>query len=147
MRLTRFTDYALRVLIYLGLRNDGRVTIREIARVYEISRNHLMKVVSNLTRMGYLDAQRGPGGGIALGRPASEINLADVINDMEEDMNLVACFSEKGECTIKPVCRLKYALEKAMGAYITTLEDYTLQDLLEPRNKLAEMLDIPQPQG
>ena len=143
MRLTRFTDYSLRVLIYLGLRNDDRVTIREIAKVFEISRNHLMKVVSNLTRMGYLEARRGPGGGISLARPAVEINLADVIIDMEEDMNLVTCFSEQGQCVIKPVCRLRCALEKAMKAYVNTLKDYSLQDLLEPRSKLGELLEIP----
>lgn len=143
MKFTRFTDYALRVLIYLGLRSDGRVTIREIARVYEISRNHLMKVVSNLTRLGYLDAQRGPGGGIALARPAREISLADVIRDMEQDMNPVSCFGEPGVCVIKPTCRLRNVLEEAMSAYVGTLERYSLQDLLEPRNKLAEMLEIP----
>ena len=74
MRLTRFTDYSLRVLIYLGLEQDRLVTIRSISDAYAISRNHLMKVVSLLTRMGYLNAQRGPGGGIRLARPPSEIN-------------------------------------------------------------------------
>ena len=88
MKLTRFTDYSMRVLIYLGL-HGGRVTIREISESYGISRNHLMKVVSMLTRMGYLSARRGPGGGIALARPASEICLADVIIDMEDDLNMV----------------------------------------------------------
>lgn len=143
MKFTRFTDYALRVLMYLGVRSDGRVTIREIARAYDISRNHLMKVVSNLTRLGYLDAQRGPGGGIALARPAREISLADVIRDMEQDMNPVSCFGEPGDCVIKPICHLRDVLEEAMSAYTGTLELYSLQDLLEPRNRLAEMLEIP----
>lgn len=142
MRLTRFTDYSLRVLIYLGLRTDSRVTIREISGAYDISRNHLMKVVSNLARMGYLDARRGPGGGISLARPASEINLADVIRDMEEDLDMVTCFSPDGQCTIKPVCRLKDALGRALEAYITTLEEYNLQDLLEPGRGLRSLLEI-----
>jgi len=142
MKFTRFTDYALRVLIYLGLRDDGRVTIREIAEAYDISRNHLMKVVSNLTRMGYLDARRGPGGGIALARSPAEINLADVIRHMEQELYPVSCFSEPGLCVIKPVCRLRDALAEALAAYLDSLEKYSLQDLLEPRNELARLLMI-----
>jgi len=142
MKFTRFTDYALRVLIYLGLRNDGRVTIREIAQSYDISRNHLMKVVSNLTRMGYLDARRGPGGGISLARPAAEINLASVIRDMEQDMIPVSCFGEPGLCVIKPVCRLRNVLKEAMTAYLDTLECYSLEDLLAPRGRLMDLLEI-----
>ena len=140
MKFTRFTDYALRVLIYLGLRNDGRVTIREIAEAYDISRNHLMKVVSNLTRMGYLDARRGPGGGISLARPPGEINLADVIRNMEQELYPVSCFSEPGLCVIKPVCRLRDVLAEALAAYLDSLEKYTLQDLLEPRKELGRLL-------
>jgi len=142
MRLTRFTDYALRVLIYLGLNADGRVTIREISKSYDISRNHLMKVVSNLTRLGYLDARRGPGGGLTLARSAADINLADVVRDMEEDMNLVTCFNPDGRCVIKPVCNLRSALGEALDAYVSTLEAYNLQDLIEPRNQLTELLRI-----
>lgn len=143
MKFTRFTDYALRVLIYLGLHSDSRVTIREIAQAYDISRNHLMKVVSNLTRMGYLDARRGPGGGIALSRPPVEINLAGVIRDMEPDMSPVSCFGEPGLCVIKSDCRLRDVLKEAMAAYVATLEHYTLKDLLAPRNKLINLLEAP----
>jgi len=143
MKLTRFTDYALRVLIYLGLQQDGRVTIREISDAYDISRNHLMKVVSNLTRLGYLDARRGPGGGLSLARPASEINIAAVVRDMEEDMNIVNCFAPDGTCTIKPACRLRGVLSEAMNAFVGTLESYNLQDLLEPRKPVAKLLRIP----
>jgi Rrf2 family nitric oxide-sensitive transcriptional repressor len=142
MKLTRFTDYSLRVLIYLGLKNDGRVTIKEISEAYNISRNHLMKVVSLLTRMGYVDARRGPGGGIALARPASDIVIADVVRDMEDDLNLVECFCEEGSCIIKPVCELKSALSQALAAYLQTLERYTLQDLLRPRGKLVHVLGM-----
>ena len=142
MKLTRFTDYSLRVLIYLGLKDDNRVTIREISDAYGISRNHLMKVVSLLTRMGYLDARRGPGGGIALARPPCEISLADVIRDMEDDLNLVECFCDGGTCVIKPMCKLKSALNQALLAYLDTLERYTLLDLLKPRNQLIEVLGM-----
>ena len=142
MKLTRFTDYSLRVLIYLGLKNDGRVTIKEISDAYNISRNHLMKVVSLLTRMGYVDARRGPGGGIALARSASDIVIADVVRDMEDDMNLVECFCEEGSCIIKPVCQLKSVLGQALTAYLDTLEGYTLSDLLRPKTKLVEVLGM-----
>jgi len=142
MKLTRFTDYSLRVLIYLGLKDDNRVTIREISDAYGISRNHLMKVVSLLTRKGYLDARRGPGGGIALSRPPGEINLADVVRDMEDDLNLVECFCDEGTCVIKPMCKLKSALNQALVAYLDTLRRYTLLDLLKPRNQLIEVLGM-----
>jgi len=142
MKLTRFTDYSLRVLIYLGLKDNGRVTIREISDAYGISRNHLMKVVSLLTRMGYLDARRGPGGGIALARPPKDIVIADVVRDMEDDLNLVECFCEEGTCVIKPMCKLKTALNQALAAYLDTLERYTLLDLLRPRNQLIEVLGM-----
>jgi Rrf2 family nitric oxide-sensitive transcriptional repressor len=142
VKLTRFTDYSLRVLIYLGLRENGRVTIREISDAYGISRNHLMKVVSLLTRMGYLDTRRGPGGGIALARPPVEIGIADVIRDMEDDFNLVECFCQESTCVIKPMCRLKLVLRQALEAYVDTLEGHTLLDLLRPRNQLIEALKM-----
>ncbi len=143
MKLTRFTDYSLRVLMYLGLQENGRVTIKEISRSYNISRNHLMKVVSMLTRMGYLDSRRGPGGGIALARPAIDINLADVVMDMEDDLNLVECFCDSGQCLITPVCELRNVLNQSLNAYIATLQIYTLADLLQPRDKLIKILASP----
>jgi len=142
MKLTRFTDYSLRVLIYLGLRDDGRVTIREISDAYGISRNHLMKVVSLLTRMGYLDARRGPGGGIALAKIPEDIVIADVIRDMEDDLNLVECFCIDGHCAIKPMCQLKVALTEALEAYLHTLDRFTLLDLIRPKSKLSEALGM-----
>ncbi len=142
MKLTRFTDYSLRVLIYLGLQNNGRVTIKEISEAYGISRNHLMKVVSLLTRKGYVDARRGPGGGIALARSAEDIVIADVVRDMEDDLNIVECFCEESSCVIKPVCELKYALGRALTAYLDTLEDYTLSDVIRPRARLVEVLGM-----
>lgn len=142
MKLTRFTDYSLRVLIYLGLQHDGRVTIREISDAYEISRNHLMKVVSNLSRLGYVAAQRGPGGGISLARPPHEINLADVISDMEEDLNMVECFCPNGRCAITAVCRLRGILQNALQAYMESLQSHTLEDLLHPATELEAILGV-----
>jgi Rrf2 family nitric oxide-sensitive transcriptional repressor len=101
-----------------------------------------MKVVSLLTRMGYVDARRGPGGGIALARSAQDIVIADVVRDMEDDLNLVECFCAEGSCVIKPVCELKSALNQALSAYLQTLQRYTLQDLLRPRAKLIQVLGM-----
>lgn len=142
MRLTRFSDYALRVLIYTGLEQDRRVTIRNISDAYGISRNHLMKVVSQLTRLGYLQAQRGPGGGIMLARPPAKIKLVDVIRDTEEDLAMVECFVPQGQCTISPACRLQHIIAEALDAFMETLSEYTLEDLLEPAADLSRLLDI-----
>jgi Rrf2 family nitric oxide-sensitive transcriptional repressor len=142
MRLTRFTDYSLRVLIYLGLQDENLVTIRKISDAYGISRNHLMKVVSLLTRMGYLTAQRGPGGGIRLARSPGEINLADVVRDTEEDLVMVECFDSDGHCVITPACKLQHIIGEALGAYIKTLRSYTLQDLIDPHSELTRLLKI-----
>ncbi len=142
MRLTRFTDYSLRVLIYLGLQQDRLVTIRCISDSYGISRNHLMKVVSLLSRLDYLKAQRGPGGGICLSRPPDQINLADVIRDTEDDLVMVECFDEEGQCVITPVCKLQHIIGQALDAYIETLRAHTLQDLIEPEQELSLLLDI-----
>lgn len=142
MKLTRFTDYSLRVLIYLGLQHDERVTIREISAAYGVSRNHLMKVVSHLTRLGYVAAQRGPGGGLTLARPATDINLADVISDMEDDLDLVECFCPQGQCVITPACQLRKVLQQALEAYMSCLRAYTLQDLLRAAPALERLLTI-----
>lgn len=101
-----------------------------------------MKVVSLLTRMGYLKAQRGPGGGIRLAREPDQINLADVIRNTEEDLIMVECFDENGHCVITPACRLQKILHDALNAYLETLESHTLQDLLEPQKELSDLLLI-----
>ncbi len=103
-----------------------------------------MKVVSLLSRMGYLQAQRGPGGGIRLARTPQQINLADVIQDTEEDLAMVECFNEEGHCIITPVCKLQRIIAMALNAYIQTLKAHTLQDLLEPEKELLQLLDIPE---
>lgn len=145
MRLTRFSDYALRVMIYLGLQEGQRVTIRDISDAFGISRNHLMKVVSLLTRMGYLEAQRGPGGGIKLARPARDINLAEVVRDTEEDLAMVECFAPRGDCVISPACRLQHAIANALEAFMRELASYSLEDLLRPSKELADLLHIEVP--
>ncbi|MFO7287014.1 MAG: Rrf2 family transcriptional regulator [Gammaproteobacteria bacterium] len=146
MQLTRFTDYALRVLISVGL-NDKRggergVTIGEISAQYGISRNHLMKVVQQLGRQGYLETLRGKGGGLRLGIPASEIRLGDVVRETEGGFHLVPCFdAEHPEaCAITPACVLRKALGTALGAFLEVLDRYTLEDLLVADRELEALL-------
>ncbi len=135
MQLTRYTDYSLRVLIYVGLREEKISTIREIAEAYGISKNHLMKVVQELHSRGYIIAVRGKMGGIKLkGRP-EDLNLGQLVRDMEPTLALVECFSAEQNCILSPVCRLREMLNEAMGAFFKTLEGYTLADALRPEDK------------
>src|SRR5215472_4440682 len=106
MQLTKFSDYALRVLMYVHAAGDRRVTIEEMAASYRISRAHLMKVVNALTRAGFLTAVRGRSGGLMLGRPADEIRLGEVIRSTEPDFALVECFATDNQCIVTRCCRL-----------------------------------------
>lgn len=144
MRLTTFSDYCLRVLMYAGVRGDSFVTIDEIAESYGISHNHLMKVVFRLGRLGYLTTVRGRGGGMRLALPPAEINLGRLVRQTEEGMALVECFQTgAGACVIQPGCQLKSILGEALDAFLTVLDGYTLADLLGPRRRLARLLGVP----
>jgi Rrf2 family nitric oxide-sensitive transcriptional repressor len=133
MRLTRYTDYALRVLIYLGARPDTLCSISEISRAYDISQNHLMKVVNDLVNADYLASARGRFGGIKLARPAEAINVGAVIRHTEDGFDLVDC----GECIIAPVCGLTGALRQALAAFLSVLDGYTLADLITKPTELG----------
>lgn len=131
MRLTRYTDYSLRVLIYLGTKPERLATISEIAAYYGISRNHLMKVVHQLGTLGYIETLRGKGGGIRLALPPAEIGIGKVVRDTEENLDIVECFNpENRGCVILPVCQLKSVLGEALESFLATLDLYTLEDLL-----------------
>lgn len=130
MRLTTLTDYALRVLLYAGAAGDRLITIEETAKRYDISRAHLMKVVNLLTRTGYLKAVRGRAGGFTLAKPPHEINLGAVVRATEPDFALVECFATGNQCGITAACRLPNPLNEALTAFITTLERYTLADIV-----------------
>ncbi|MCO6416890.1 Rrf2 family transcriptional regulator [Siccirubricoccus sp. KC 17139] len=134
MRLTLYTDYALRVLIHLGLRPDRLVSIREIATAHRISENHLVKVVHQLGQGGFVKTLRGKGGGLRLARPPGEIRVGEVVRFTEEDMALVACFqaaaAERGGCALANACRLQTLLGEAMAAFMAVLDARTLADLL-----------------
>ena len=143
MRLTTYTDYAFRTLIFLALNKDKACTIQELADSYGISRNHLMKVVQQLGQLGYVETTRGRGGGIRLGKPADEIRLGDVVRQTEEDMNLVECFNpEENLCTISRACRLRGVLAEALVAWLAVLDQYTLTDLVENERELARVIQL-----
>lgn len=131
MRITQHTDYALRVLIYVGGNPDRLVTIAEIAERFAISRTHLMKVVNQLVREGFLEGQRGKGGGLRLAMQPDQIRVGDVLRTMESDMKLVECFDKKGTCLVDRGCRLKRALSEALDAFLAVLDRYSLKDLLD----------------
>lgn len=145
MHLTQYTDYSLRVLIYLGLQPAGQLcTIRDIADRYGISENHLMKVVHGLSRLGYVDAVRGRGGGLRLARDPDSISIGAVVRQTEDDVTIVECFdTEHSTCCITDVCALRRALGKATGAFFGVLDGYRLSDLLRPKPRLARLLQIP----
>jgi Rrf2 family nitric oxide-sensitive transcriptional repressor len=130
MRLTTFSDYALRVLMYAAATEDRLITIEETARAYNISRAHLMKVVNILTRTGYIKGVRGRSGGFALARPPREINLGAVLRETEPDFALVECFATGNQCIITKRCRLPNVLNEALSAFVNTLDRYTLADLM-----------------
>lgn len=137
MKLTLFTDYAMRVLFYLAARPDRLCSIAEVARAYGISQNHLMKVVNELVRGGYVESTRGRFGGIRLGKPPEAINVGIVVRHTEEDFNLADCDS----CLIAPACGLTGVLKEALGAFLAVLDRYTLADLMTNRQDLQRLFD------
>jgi len=140
MRLTLFTDYSMRVLLYLAARPDRLCSIAEIARAYRISQNHLMKVVNELARSGYVETVRGRGGGIRLGRPAGQINIGALVRHTEEGFDLVDC----GSCVISPACGMTGVLREAVQAFLAVLHRYSLADLMDRRGELGRLLGLKQ---
>ena len=131
MQLTRFTDYSLRVLVFLGAYPDRLCTISETAEAYGISGNHLMKVVNRLSSGGYIETVRGKGGGMRLSRAPKMINIGDVVRYTEDRFDIVECFNEKTQdCPLFPACTLRSVLVDAHRNFMATLDRHTLQDLL-----------------
>jgi len=129
MQLTFYSDYSLRVLIYLSQCNKEISTITEIAEFYQISKNHLVKVVHQLTKMGYLISIQGKGGGIKLAKDPANIIIGDVIRKTEPNFTLVECFDKKtNHCVITDVCKLKGLLNQGLSAFFAVLDQYTLLD-------------------
>ncbi len=148
MQLSLFTDYSLRVLIFLGAHPDRLCTISETAAAYRISANHLMKVVNRLSSAGYIETVRGKGGGMRLSRAPKMINIGDVVRHMEDNFHIVECFNaKKQDCPLLPACTLRSVLADAHRNFMATLDRHTLQDVLgnwvSGRFALARGVQIP----
>jgi Rrf2 family nitric oxide-sensitive transcriptional repressor len=142
MRVTLHTDYSLRVLMYVATKGDQLSTIAEIADAYGISKNHLMKVVYQLGLRGYLETVRGKNGGLRLMRKPAQINVGKVVRETDDEMAVVGCMTEKNYCRVENVCILRRAFSKATQAFLSVLDEYTLEDLIKPRGALAGFLGI-----
>ena len=146
MRLTLYTDYSLRVLIYLTQSGERLVTITELADFYKISRNHLVKVVHELGIAGYITTSRGKHGGIRLAHPANKIMIGEVVRKTEPDFDLLECLNPKvDQCVITNACKLKSVLRKARDNFLDQLDQYTLADLVTNAvgKKIASFKSIP----
>lgn len=144
MRLTLYTDYSLRVLLYLAYREGQTVTISELADFYKISRNHLVKVVHSLGVNGYIETIRGKKGGIRLKKQAKEIIIGEVVRTTEPDLDLLECFNpEINQCVISKSCDLKAIIYEARASFMSILDKYTLEDATKRQSHVVTVL-IPQ---
>ncbi len=143
MQLTQFTDYSLRALIFIALKQES-CTIQDIAEAYSISSHHMVKIIHNLAKLGMIKTSRGKGGGIVMAHEASSINLGKLVLQLEPHFDLVPCFNkDKANCCIAPACRLKSVLYEARSAFMQVLERYTLVDLLHNRHDLLKLFQTP----
>ena len=142
MHLTLFSDYGLRVAIYLACHPEQTVSADEISRAFGISRHHVVKVVQTLTNLGVVEAQRGRGGGMRLAMRPSEINVGWLIRRTEPHFDLVECFDPvTNTCPIAPACGLKGLLHRAGQAFLGVLDEYNIEQLLTRRSDLVTLLD------
>ena len=141
MKLTAFTDYSLRVLIYLATQPQRRATVAEISTAFAIKANHLTKIVHHLGRCGWVETSRGKGGGLLLAKPAEAISVGKVVRDTEGAAQPAECFSDgPSDCAIARCCRLKGVLAEAVQAFYAVLDRYTLADITRNRAVLTQVL-------
>lgn len=140
MRVTAFTDYAFRVLIYLALEPEYRATINKIADDYGVSKNSLMKVVNLLSNAGLVKSSRGPQGGLELAQKADEIMVGEIIRLTEDNFQMVECFGPDNQCVITPACELRLILDQSLQAFFGVLDQYSIQDLVKSRSQLQGLL-------
>ncbi|WP_288132327.1 Rrf2 family transcriptional regulator [Microbulbifer sp.] len=140
MQLSTHTDYSLRTLIYLVLKEGERpVTVQEIARDYAISVNHMAKVAQTLSQLGYVKSLRGRGGGLVLAETPAAISVGALVRETE-NLKLLECFGPSSSCPIEPGCKLKNVLKKAQKAFLAVLDEYTLEDLIKNDRELENLL-------
>jgi len=145
MQLTLHTDYALRVLIYLAQKKDGLSTISEIANFYDISRNHLVKVVHHLSTENFIQTTRGKNGGMRLARAPEVISVGEVVRRMEPNFDIVECFSSNNQpCTVVSVCSLKGVLYQASNEFLSVLDKYTVADATQQNEKAEQLFSVEQ---
>ncbi len=143
MQLTLYTDYSLRVLLYLGIHKGEKATISEIADYFKISRNHLVKVVHNLANCDYIHTMRGKGGGMYLARAPEEINIGDVIRHTEPNFHIVECYNtQASHCPVVKMCGLIGVLNSALASFFSVLDQYTLADLLKKQDVISAPLQL-----
>jgi Rrf2 family nitric oxide-sensitive transcriptional repressor len=140
MQLTMFSDFGLRIGLYLATHADRLVSVEEISDAYGVSRAHLVKVVQRLTEIGVVESTRGRGGGLRLGRKPESIRMGDLVRATEPTLNLVECFdASHNTCPIAPACGMKGALERAQNAFLDSLNQNTLADFLPRRDQLLTL--------
>ena len=146
MRLTDYTDYSLRVMLYLAVRPEGLSTIQEISDAYGISKNHLMKVVQRLGELGWVETVRGRNGGLRLDSRTPSLTIGEVVRKTETDFSIVGCFADESEahrqCVIQSHCRLRGVFAAARDAFLAELDHHTVGDLASPADELAGVLGI-----
>lgn len=143
MKLSAYSDYSIRVFKQAALRRPERVTVDEVAQTFSISRHHLVKVVHDLGRSGYLETRRGIGGGFTLARPPEEIRLGDIVRLGKESETVIDCMDEANRaCRLFPACRLKGVFDEAAAAFFEVLDNYTLADVVKQTAKMRAMLGV-----
>ncbi|MFZ6746746.1 RrF2 family transcriptional regulator [Undibacterium sp. JH2W] len=140
MRLTAFTDYTLRTLMYLAQHEDRLVTIQEIAELHSISKSHLTKVVHQLGMSNMVETIRGRNGGLKLNLPPEKINIGDVVRNAESDFDMAECFDrDSNTCSYSGACILKGVLSRATDSYLSVLDAVTLADLVAQKNSIGKI--------
>ena len=140
MQMDKFTDYALRILIILAVRGPERLSTSAIAKIYDLSDNHLSKVASELVRLGFVTSVRGRAGGLTLAMPAKDISVGAVVRAIKADAPVVECFGTNKSCRILPACGLRTPMQEAQEAFFAALDPYSLQDVSQAKSSLAELL-------